>query len=357
MLTEWQNRFPKSFKYYPELLTDSTEIQQQQLANILSVIDSADLLDDPLCLLILKQATFDIDKLTLLIKLLAEANCLTLAYIHLVFEDLSGCIDLFEQAGRADIPPSQVIACLDSVKTLRGLSRALEIFKYATITYNTEGFIHLANLLDVMANPLCQTIFDARLRSFSDYSESSDPLKRTGVADSIIFQLSTARNSEDKYQLFFDYFADFRPFPPSLKYVVELDLPDLVLSTLTVFCQSLIQNISTKQDYLQAKEIIKELRTRGGNEAIFNRVKYHIAAELEFTDWCSTYKYQGLMDDIRAVLFQPQTELADFKTELESSPGYLQMSSTQMQGVALLMPAIANQANQTTAVTDVAFIP
>ena len=188
-------------------------------------------------------------------------------------------------------------------------------------------------------NPLCQTIFDARLRSFSDYSQSFEPLGYHSVADRIITSLQESADEEQRIAIFFDYFTHYRPFPGSQRYIVDIDLADKVLNALTTYCQERIAAINTREDYLTTKQLIKQIQHCGGNQFLFDTIKYDVASAIEAEDMCSMRTYADHMNAIAEVLKKPQTSLADFSESLKNSTGYQQMITTHMQGNTLLMSA------------------
>ena len=200
-------------------------------------------------------------------------------------------------------------------------SRAMTLFVHSKLDDSYDNLNRFIVLAEVLANPLCQTIYDARLRSFSSYSDTSDPIDSTFALD-LINQLYTEQNKERQVAIFFDACAQFRSYPPTQKYMTDLRVDDAVLMALNLHCLSMIERIDSALDYQQTQQMINKLHTLGGDQALFDQLNYSIATTIETDDLYSQRSYQQLMDEIKEALFKPQVYLSLFTTELKQSKGY-----------------------------------
>ncbi|EHL32174.1 hypothetical protein [Legionella drancourtii] len=294
MLKKWQQKYPEIFAYYPNIMSELTTDAQNSLDAML---------------------TYFMEK-----KQLNTTNTHFLLDLYLNEVDFVAIQNFL----------SKIV--------ISGLNDALTLFSHSHFTYKKEHFNTFAILTSVLANPLCQIIFDARLRGFSDYSLLSEPLENYEIAHSIIQQLSKLNNQEEQVAVFFDFFTDYRPFPASQTYTVEIDIAMEVESELRAYCQAKIDTINNKHDYLRAKQLIEKINTKGGSIDLFNEIKYKVASAIENKDMCSARNYQQHMNAIHQVLMKHQFEL-DFEHKLQNFKGAQEMVTTQMQGHALFMPS------------------
>ncbi len=350
MLKSWQNKFQKSFEAYPNLLMQLTPQQQEQLADLLTTVEQSDLLNDESLRKLLSFSKWYLDELVYLIKKLAESHALNQSTFDYLFTTSSFCelnnnlrwlddhklltaetinslfstpyfcssVQLIKRALREKFPFESIIKFLSRQNDLSGLSRAMTLFDLSGQPYTKEQFKALEILISVLANRLCQIIFDARLRNSSDYSELSEPLS-ADAAVSILSQLQTVQNQEKRIALFFDFFADFRQLPPGQDDLVQVDVAEEVTKVLRDYCSLMVAAVDSQQDYLRASKTLRELQKNGGNQALFDDLKYRIASAIEFADLCSMRQYEPLMDEIRQALMKPQSELADLMESLKSS--------------------------------------
>ncbi|MFZ4076955.1 MAG: 3'-5' exonuclease [Legionellaceae bacterium] len=216
-----------------------------------------------------------------------------------------------------------------------GLSQAIELYDLSSYGY-TEGrrplFYMLARLL---ANPLCQTMYAARWRVFADFHDPMEPIN-VAFANNLIQRLSKTSEHE-RVAVFFNTLAELRPFPPSQKYLVDVDLEQHILNELKNYCLSSIKEIKTTEDYEKSRRMLRCLKTIGGDKTIFDAIKDAVGAAIESEDWASTRSYEQLMHQIWSVLAQPHPCLSDFKQELESSRGYQQMAIGAIQTFSPIM--------------------
>lgn len=295
MLKNWQEKYPQIFASYPDIMSKLTANAQNSLDEMLIHFMNVGHLNEKTIHFLLKLYSSEVD-LVLIQKFLSN----------------------------------QIV--------MNGLNDALTLFNHSQFTYKQEYFNAFALLTSVLANPLCQIIFEARLRCFSDYSSPSEPLRHPKIADSIIQQLNKLDSQEERIAVFFDFFTDYRPFPNSQCYIVEINVEMEVELALGTYCLAQIAMISNKQDYLRTKQLLEKINTKGGSIDLFNEIKYQVAYAIEDKDMCSTRDYQKHMTDIHQALMHHQFKL-DFTEKLQKSKGYQEMLTTRMQGHALLVPS------------------
>lgn len=289
MLKNWQKKFPQSFKGHSNLFTELTYSEQEALSDLLLELDELELLNEHSINCILDNATNPIE------------------YIQLITRML-----------KAGINVELIPDVLSKFIAPGGLSRAITLFELSSFAYNEEHLFKFCVLTQVLANPLCQTIFDARLRSFSDYTIPEEPL-RPQEATQLIQQLYDLQDEESKIRAFFDFLAPFRPVPCSQRYLTETSSATQVAIALEIYCASKIEAITSYQDSVKVKEMIHLLQTQGGNETHFEAIKYIVASNLEAENWASTKDYDQLMHEIWQTLTQPQTDLRNFSVLNENS--------------------------------------
>ena len=303
---DWQKRFPQLSVQYNYNLTSLDFKDSEVLSNILDTLDSNRLLDNNIFEIIVRDKLYDLDELNDLIITLNTSNYLNKNIVKYLWKSNS-------------------------------LESAFLIFQYSKYQMDQENFpafIMLANLLD---NPLCQTIFQSRLRVFSDYSTPSEPLNSAGVANTLINQLLLLEHTAEQIEVFFDYFAAFRPFPGSQKYMVFIDVDSEVSAELDNYCEMLISEIETVQDYKKVVAKINNLRENGGNDEIFNYIKYDVASSIEEQDMCSLRSFKDHMQSIKKAVMRPQPNLQNFKSELEQSKGFKQLDSVRLSGFSIIV--------------------
>src|SRR3990167_6531319 len=228
MLTLWQKKFQKSFAAYPNLLSQLTRQEQANLSSLLTTLDAHDVLNEDVLTDVLYWSTIYLTELVYLIEKLAELHGLnptSLAYLfkHSTLPELQE--SLRELNHHLPLTP-EIIQCLfatpylcssaqfmirtlnakvDIEFTLRFLSQHVDLngLRHAIVLFDRSKFPYHQDHMDafqivasILANPLSQTIFEARLRHFSDYSEPSDPLSLKDAAK-IISQLVALKNQED----------------------------------------------------------------------------------------------------------------------------------------------------------------
>lgn len=296
MLKNWQEKYPQIFASYPRIMSKLSANAQNSLDEMLIHFLKVEQLNEKTIHFLLKLYSSEVD-LALIQKFLS----------------------------------TQIV--------MNGLDDALTLFNHSQFTYKQNNFNAFAILTSVLANPLCQTIFAARLRCFSAYSSPSEPLRSPEVANSIIQQLCKLSTQEERVAVFFDFFTDYRPFPNSQRDIVEINTEMEIELILRAYCQAQIAMISNKQDYLRSKQLIEKINTKGGGIEFFNEIKYEVASAIEGKDLCSMRDFQANMANIHQVLMNHQFEL-DFTEELQKSRGYQEMVTARMQGHALLMPSV-----------------
>ncbi len=337
MLRDWKIKFPQCFAEYSTFFTSLTQSDEACLSRLLAMVERSDLLDEETVRCLLDKSCDQLHELAYWVDKLAELHCLNRATLQDIFGAYS-LADLKEHVGylaEHGLAPGDFKHVLSQQGALNSLSRAIPLFDLGGLDYHehAQAFIVLA---ETFANPLCQTIFDARLRAFSDYSVPSDPVNLY-IAGDIIQKLRVLPDEESRIHTFFDFFASHRPFPESQKYIVEVDVAAEVAMALESYCVSVIKAIASPEDYERARRVIRKLQTEGGDKVIFDKIKYSVASAIESQDWCSTRHYAQLMDEVWQELVKPQADLDSFIKELESSKGYRQMTMIAMRGRALLM--------------------
>lgn len=238
----------------------------------------------------------------------------------------------------------------DRLLDVSGLPQAIELYALSSYDYSEEHrslFYSLARLLE---NPLCQTIYAARWRVFSDFYEPVEPID-LAFANDLIQNLSKASEHE-KVAVFFDTLAELRPFPPSQKYLVDLDIEQHILNALGKYCLSSIEEIKTTADAEKIRHMLWCLKTVGGDKTIFDAIKDAVGAAIESEDWASTRSYEQLMHEIWCALAQPLPSLSDFTEELQSSRAYRQMAIGAIQAFSPIISSAGPRSERTTSSKD-----
>lgn len=255
-LEELQKKFPDIFESYSTFLADFPQKQRHSLCALLNSIESSE-----------PQTLDEADRL------------------YRILDTLKSYAAFMQRALANHVHLSVIQTFLSEQITPEGMSHAIDLFNLSHFSYNTQHFKTFKILSDLFENPLCQTIFDARLRTFSDYDDPSEPLN-FDEADNIINQLISLRDQEARVRAFFDYFASFRPYPSSQRYFRAI----------------------------KAADIIPRFNTRNASD--FDHMKYEIASHIESEDLCSTRTYDDLMQEIRDALNQ----------HLKRTPGFFDHS-------------------------------
>lgn len=262
-------------------------------------------------------------------------------------------IDFITRALKAGNHLTEINHFLLHEVALEGLNRAVTLFDLSSRDYRKEHFPLFRVLTHVFANPLCQTIFDARLRCFSDYYVPLEPLNSLH-ADFIINQLYFLNDDESRVCTFFDFFSEFRSFPGSQKYIIEVNTDDHVTRELDFYFQSKIETIENKEDYFWVREMITKVRTQGGDKVIFEKIKYNVASAIEAEDFCSTRNFNQLMHQIEKALFKPQPNLDTFIEQLENSKGFraIRAEAFRAQSFLMRMPSMDSAIESSTPLNE-----
>lgn len=192
---------------------------------------------------------------------------------------LSNLLQMIQHAQPAPLSQEAMHLLLSKID-VKGFHRAKELYEMACYADSKHNYHKFALLTRVLANPLCQTIYDARLRCFSDYAEPTEPLNNNRATD-IIQQLCHERDNDQHIKLFFDFFAAFRPIPCTQKYMVDIDINDIVNS----------------------------YKIDRRDPASLKQLKYRIASQIESEDYYSSRTYDTLMSSIEEALDQLQVTL------------------------------------------------
>lgn len=285
MLKHWKSKYPNTFALFPNIHHDLEIDDQDYLSQLLLFLEKsgAGLLNDIVLKHIVHHSLHSFDYLyTIKESLEILSHSIELSLEPLTFlvatQNHRVCVQFILKALKNDLKMPQALDFLTHQAHLDNLSQAMSIFEQSDFGFYQEHLEKLAVLSKVLANPLCQTIFDARLRGFSDYTMLSDPLKTLNTTE-IINQIWHSSNEDTQIQIFFDYFAQFRPLPLSQKYMVFVDVAERV-----------------------AREV--ELSDSRDMKGIFDTIKYRVASNIERDDLYSTRTYQHHMAQIWSELSQ-----------------------------------------------------
>lgn len=298
MLEHIIKKFPEVFKNHPHFMTQVDAQRRTLLENIFVILEKVDLVTE------------------LYVKSILEVSCDN-EYDSL--RNMLSLINHLEQSNSLDH------STLQTVIAAKELHATHTLFKHCQLSYTKEDFKLFALFASILNNPLCKTIFDARLRHFAEMSEpKKDPLLQwdKATASDFIKKLNAADSYDQKIEAFYDYFIAFRPLPCSQKYIVEIDLEEQIVSALTFFLQQMINAVNTQEDYNNTFALIKTLKYKGGTREVFDAIKYEIASSIESEDMCSFRTFKDHMLAISTLLQQPQKALKDFTEELRKSKGY-----------------------------------
>lgn len=197
-----------------------------------------------------------------------------------------------------------------------GLSDAITLYNLSTFEYSEQHLPKFFVLTQVLANPLCQTIFAARFRGSSEYSPTVEPLSSNDV-DGIIIS-TTREQDEARIKIFFDCCQKFQTAPLSQKYLCDVDIATIIDDSVKHFCQSKIKKLAMEADRSQIDELIKRANGEKGGKFIFGLIKYNAANTLLIEDLYTQRTYDQIM--------------AEIKNELEkNSANYSNTFVTQLQ--------------------------
>jgi hypothetical protein len=306
MLLDWQRKFPTSFHEHRALFHLLEEKNQHQLSCLFTLLESKGLLDETTVKCLLQGSYAYLDEINYLVDILIKNEGLTHRSLALLFEsnpsvlktsiealsewtplsldllfllfshrDPEACAKFIAVSIAAKVDITLVKDFLTNHLQMDGLSRALTLFEGSHFDFRQDHLPLFSILCDILAIPLCQTIFDARLRANSDYDIPTDPIKGS-VADALINQLIGLPDTESKIRIFFNFCAQFRPFPASQQNSDEVDVASLVAIALTNDCEAQIQAIQSVDDFITTQQMIKKLKLKGGDPAVFNRIKYRV---------------------------------------------------------------------------------
>ena len=378
-LQQWQKKFPKVFEEYSGFIAPLALQEQASLSELLATIESNGLLKEAVLENVLLSARVYLTELVYLIEKLAEHGCLnevTLNYLFLdhlfseyslvelavnirALEDRKGLTAetirvLFSgpdpsssalfilRALHAELELNSIIRLLSRSINRNGLRRAITLFDLSSLPYDREHFKKFGVLVAVLANPLCQTIFDARLRGFSDYSVPTEPVN-SREACALLSQLLVYQAEEARIRLFFNFFAPLRPFPVSQRDLVAVNIAEEVARGVKSYCRAEIKAIESQQDYLVVSKIISDLENKRNMDVVFDNIKYPVASAIEATDLCSTRDYYQLMDEIKRALSGTQEDLQedlkDIMGELKSTKGHFRTTRSLVRRNSFLTQA------------------
>lgn len=273
------------------------------------------------------------DAFTYLLRQCVTVGCLTTVTLELLminqqFEAWESCLNEINHAYPLSAKMLTFLLSAMRLETdLTGVPRAFELMQWSRF-YDAAYAEYFRVLAQVLANPLSQTIYDARLRTFSDYASPIGPLDQS-LANHIIEQLQPLYAAQ-RYRAFFDFFAHLRPLPYSQRGMFEVDFSLYVTNTLERYCRNQIASMQHHEDYHKTYAMIKKLRRTGGDMAIFDDIKYQVASDIESEDHHSSRTYDTLMQSIFQALAQPQRDLSDFTPVLQASTAYRRMSGAAM---------------------------
>lgn len=342
MLSNWQKEFPECFHYHHTHLMNLNENSKTQLSEVLDLLKKNELLSETIVNLLFKDALYsDLGELFNLINTLLPAKLLSLNILPEIFKsnfsavhesikslmqsifispeillfllsqnDPKACADLIVGMHKAHVDVESMKKYLFHHIQANGISRAMVLFGHSSFDFRLEHLPLFSVFTEVLAIPLCQTIFDARLRGQSDYDIPSDPLDVT-LANELMTKLVVLSDEDSKVRIFFNFFARFRPCPASQKYMVELDVAAMVSDALIRDCELKIKNIQNLDDCIALKQWMEKLTSQGGDRDDLDRIKYDVANRIESTDWYSNRHYEQLMEEIFEVLRTPQLSIKD----------------------------------------------
>ncbi len=338
MLMVWQQRFPRVFKNHELMLSQLSSEQQDELSELLRLIDQSvkGLLNEKIISGILSHMPC-LSEFKKSIKHLMKHSLMLSEYVELLVSNSHpiDCAELIVRASDSGVKPDKINHYLTGDIFFDGLSDAMTLFDRRQYGYSEENLKSLGILSSVLGNPLSRVIFDARLRCFSDYEMPSDPVSSQS-ADEIIQRVTSLENQEARVKEFFNYFTDYRPLPPSQDYIVDINVHDLIVSKLESYCHEKINFADTFHALSQVKQMIKTLSEAGGNQDIFNAIKYDVASIIESEDLCSMRNYDDLMQAVWGELNKPQIEMRDLSDDIDEREKWLKNNSISLGRTSVL---------------------
>jgi len=357
MLSNWQRKFPEWFHQHQSLFIQLDAGSQNQLSQLLTLLETKELLDEKTLDCLLKKVYYGLDKLKKNIESLSELTPLSADILLLLLShcDPESCVKFIGASIAAKGDIEMVKHFLSHHIKMNALSRALALFERSHFDFRQDHLPLFCVLTDILAIPLCQTIFDARCRTDSDYEIPRDPIN-SSVADAIINKLVALPDEESKVRTFFNFFAEFRPIPASQRYMIDVvDVASLVTMELTADCEAQIRVIQSVEDFVKTQQMIKKLKMKGGDKDVFDRIKYSVANAIVSMDWYSTQRYEQLMEEIWQALSVPQETLSGFTELFEKTQIYLQVAGEALHGHGLFVSSVSmeqSDKNTETAVLD-----
>ncbi len=296
MLDTWQARFPGVFENYPQVM-EADEKTLNTLDQLLNQLGSKGLI-----------------------------NQCSLPKVLKVWS--SYCRESFIALLNQVLSDKTFKDVLEQINYDFGFCHAIDLFELSRLDYdkNRQDLIMLTHLF---ANPLCRVIYDARLRCFSDYTETSEPISQKH-ATSLIKTLRDLEG-EYRYEYFFNQLAKLRSFPPTQKYIdsIVIDIRYMLVEAFRLYCAS----IANSNVYIETHRLIQLSRQNSepyAAQRLLDLIKYDVAAEIESMDLYSDREYQQLMDDIARV-WQASNLLNDFSQILISSPQAIRQGSAELR--------------------------
>lgn len=172
------------------------------------------------------------------------------------------------------------------------ISQKLIQTRMASEVFKIAGRVPTQNELQIFsrlfANPLCEIMFLARKRVFSDYQEDTPELLSQAHACKLIEHILNLESEESRVEFFFDQMREIKPSPLSQRDTIEYQY-----GTTESFMALMVQ--PCLREYLQKHQ---------GTELnkIHDALRYEIASEIEKNDLCCSRTYRQLMNEIKNYL-------------------------------------------------------
>ena len=316
----------KCKQIYPKIFTDLTLEAQEEVLELIFFMQEKVLLTEQIVyrIALSKQR----DPITSLILILSDHDCLdnaTLASL-LNISDFNWLYYNFTRLINNNYSAEACIFIFDMLAlniNLPAFKATLELFQLSNFNYLSQPFSAFLNIMQILSNPLCQIIFKARLSCFSTDALTAEPLT-TNDADTILIELSSSANEENKISNFFNYLARFRRFSPMFQLLDEtLDCDNQVNRFLSSWCFKQVNSVTTRAQYLQLHKLIATLQQKGADNELFSTVKYKIASQIVNKDLYSTWTYEKLMSEIKKAISKPQPGL-DYLVDILNSSKFNQ---------------------------------
>lgn len=164
-------------------------------------------------------------------------------------------------------------------------SMAFEVFEIAG---RTPAQNELQIFLRLFANPLCETMFLARKRVFSDYQEDTPELLSQAHACELIEHILNLESEESRVECFFEQMREIKPLPLSQRDTIE-------------YQYGAAENFMMLMVEPRLREYLQKHQGTGLNK-IHDDLKYEIASEIEKNDLCCSRTYRQLMSEIKNYL-------------------------------------------------------